>query len=80
MGCGECKKNILLDDNFPLYGDIECQLAILSRDVLNLTKFKDELKKMNISYFIYDLTKVSSEELNNINDSAGYYGHYLKSI
>lgn len=79
-GCGECKKDILFDENFPVYGDLGCSLSLLSFDVLNITKFKDDLKMMNIKHFIYDFTKTTKDELLKMNDSGGYYGHYLDEI
>lgn len=79
--CMECKKNIKFDGLYPVYGDKNCNLSILSKDCVNITKFKEELKNMGISHFLYDFTKVSDIEMSGLyNNNGGYYGHYIKGI
>lgn len=60
MPCGACKKGLLLDDKYPLYGDENCHLAILSEKPLNLytTENIEKLEKIGISNFLIDLVGI----------------------
>lgn len=86
MPCGECKKDILLNGKYQLFGDSECHLAILSPDPVSLFPKINELINMGINNFLIDFTKESKEKIlecfKYLNDkkSFGYYGHYLKEV
>ncbi len=57
MKCNMCHKGFLLDDKYPLYGDENCHLAILSEKPLNLCAKEDidKLEEIGISNFVIDL-------------------------
>ncbi len=86
LHCGECKKEIYLDNKYGVYGDALCHLAILSYDPLYLVSKIDELKEMGVKSFLFDFIHESDEEIldiiRSINnyDSDGYFGHYLKEV
>lgn len=55
MHCNLCKKGYLLDDKYPVYGDQNCHLSILSDTCLNqIDKLKD-YEKIGIKHFLIDL-------------------------
>ena len=86
LHCGECKKDIKLDNKYSLFGDEMCHLTLLSYDPLYLLSKIEELKQIGIKSFLLDFHKESEEELIEILKeigepySDGYYGHYLKEV
>lgn len=84
MHCGECKKDIMLDGLYPVLGDSECHLALLSKDPVYLFSKITELKNFGIKNFLIDFTKETELEdiLSSYHNpySGGYFGHYIKEI
>lgn len=67
MHCNLCKKGYLLDDKYPVYGDANCHLSILSDTCLNqLDKIKD-YEKIGIKHFLIDLIN-NPIEISSIDD------------
>ena len=84
--CNECKKDLLFDNKYQVFGDSLCHLALLSRDPLYLLGKTSEIREMGVSSLVIDFHKEKEEEIINvlkeIDDprSDGYFGHYLKEV
>lgn len=84
LHCGECKKDILLNNQYQVFGDSQCHLAILSKDPVCLFGKIKELSGIGINNYLIDFTKENSvvEVLRDLSEgkNSGYFGHYLKEV
>lgn len=62
MHCNLCKKGLLLDNKYPLYGDSYCHLSILSEKPLNLINKIDEYKEIGVNHFLIDLINEQDDD------------------
>lgn len=86
LHCGECKKDILINGKYAVFGDSECHLALLSADPVCLFSKIKELSNIGINNFLIDFTKENEEQIiecfKNLSErkNVGYFGHYLKEV
>lgn len=80
LHCNKCKDKLYFDNEYRVFGDEKCHLAILYKEPVNLTKEIDFLEKIGIKYFLYDYTIESKDDIISIEDYKEiidkYYGCY----
>ena len=68
------------DNEYRVFGDEKCHLAILYKEPVNLTKEIDFLEKIGIKHFLYDYTIEGKDDIISIEDYKEiidkYYGCY----
>ena len=80
LHCNKCKDKLYFDNEYRVFADEKCHLAILYKEPVNLTKEIDFLEKIGIKYFLYDYTIESKDDIISIEDYKEiidkYYGCY----
>lgn len=83
LHCQACKKtgnDKLMIDDYPLFGDENCHMAILYKEPVNLCGFMDELKRMGVKNFLFDYTVESKDQIKDFNYlkliANAFYGRY----
>ena len=75
---------IYLNNQYQVFGDSECHLAILSKDPVCLFGKIKELSDIGIENYLIDFTKEDNvgEVLKDLSEgkNVGYFGHYLKDV
>lgn len=78
--CNKCKEKIYFDNDYRVFGDENCHLAILYNKPINLTKEILQLEKIGIKHFLFDYTIEDENdiiELESYKDLIDdYYGCY----
>ena len=80
LHCNKCKEKIYFDNEYRLFGDEECHLAVLYKDPVNLISEIINLEKIGVKHFLFDYTVEDESDILKLEDYKDiidkYYGCY----
>jgi len=80
LHCNKCKEKLYFDEEYRVFGDENCHLAVLYKEPVNLTNEINSLEQAGVKHFLFDYTVEDETDILKLEDYKEiidkYYGCY----